>query len=151
MMPYNAAYVYVHLCLRKSVSVCGKQSAGSIDSQGLWDLLPSPFSWAVTFLAVTLSKESWQLSRCVSCVCMSGCVLISSCFPPSLQVSVCWCLTGGLRKTLPGKCIWASARRTAGEGLSLRWCSLLLKLLSFNLWVLHDPSLIHLPATLSFS
>lgn len=73
-------------------------------------------------------KETWQPSRCVcvfvSCVRVWLCV-ISFCIPPSLQVSVCWCLMGGLQKTLPGRCTWSSTRRTAGEGPSLRWRSLL--------------------------
>lgn len=67
----------------------------------------------------------------------------------SLQVSVCWCLMGGSRKTLPGKCIWSSTRRTAGEGPSLRRCSLLLRLLAFNISTRRTASLISLPATLS--
>lgn len=118
-------------------------------SQGLWDLLLSPHSGAITPLAVTHSKETWQLSRCVPCVCATGCLLINSCVPLSLQVSLCWCLTGGSQKTLPGKCTWASTRRTAGEGLLQRRYRLLLRLLSFNLSALHHAYLIHLPVTQS--
>lgn len=102
---------------------------------------PSPL-WLSTF-----SKETWQPSRC-ECVCVFVlrvhvwlCV-ITFCIPPPPQVSVCWCLMGGLQKTLPGRCTWSSTR-TAGEGPSLRCCSLLLRLLSFNLSALHiaSPSL----------
>lgn len=63
---------------------------------------------------------------------------------PSPQVSVCWCLTGGSQKTLPGRCTWSSTRRTAGEGPSLRWCGLLLRLLPFNLSARHAASRIPL-------
>ena len=80
---------------------------------------------------------------------MSGYVLISFCIPPSLQVSVCWCLMGGSQKTLPGKCTWSSTRRTAGEGLLLRQSNLLHRLLSFNLSTRCTTSLVSHPATAS--
>lgn len=99
---------------------------------------PSPL-WLSTF-----SKETWQQSRC-ECVYVWLCV-ITFCIPPPLQVSVCWCLMGGLQKTLPGRCTWSSTR-TAGEGPSLRWRSLLLRLLSFNLSAHHAASPSPLPAT----
>lgn len=120
--------VCFHLRTRQSVCVCDKETAGSIDSHGLWDLLPSPFSGAITSLAVKffVKRPDSRADVCVfvSCVHVWLCV-ISFCIPPSLQVSVCWCLMGGLQKTLPGRCTWSSTRRTAGEGPSLRWCSLL--------------------------
>lgn len=54
------------------------------------------------------------------CVCVRVllCADLDLHIPPFPQVSVCWCLTGGSRKTLPGRCTWSSTRRTAGEGLS---------------------------------
>ncbi len=61
---HTVQYVYcVFMCLLSKketvcVCICDKETAGSIDSQGLWDLLPSPFTRAVTSLAVTFSKET---------------------------------------------------------------------------------------------
>lgn len=124
MIPYNV--VYAHVFKKETVGVClsdyNKDCAGSSDSQGLWDLLPSPFFFP--------RPSPWRLSPSVkradrrtgACGAPAhACVLISphKCSPP-LQESVCWCLTGGSPKTLPGKCTWASARRTAGEGLPSR-------------------------------
>ena len=100
------------------------------------------FLGAVTSPAVTFSNDTRQPGWCVRfffCFFFYACVRVWLCadlvlhIPPSPQVSVCWCLMGGSRKTLPGRCTWSSTRRTAGEGLSASRRSLLLRLLSFNL------------------
>lgn len=98
---------------------------------------PSPL-----WLSPSLNRPDSWAGVCHKCACL----LIS--MPPSLQVSACWCLMGGLQKTLPGRCTWASTRRTAGEGLSLRWCCMLPSLLSFNPSTTHSSSLILPPRLL---
>ena len=111
--------------------------------KGLGDLLQSPF-----FLgAVTFSNDTRQPGWCVRfvffvCVCVHVwlCADIVLHIPP--QVSVCWCLTGGSQKTLPGRCTWSSTRRTAGEGLPASRRSLLLRLPSFNLSARRATSLV---------
>lgn len=75
---------------------------------------PSPL-----WLSASVKRPDSWAGVCHVCACRALCwSALTRLFP--LQVSVCWCLMGGLQKTLPGKCTWASTRRTAGEGLSPR-------------------------------
>ncbi len=142
-------------CLKKRQSVCvfvTKRLLAALIHKAFGTcfrhLLPGPSPlWLSPLVKRPDSRAG--VCVCVSCVCISGCVLISFCMPASLQVSACWCHTGESQKTLPGKCTWSSTRRTAGEGLSLRRRSLLLTLFSFNLSTRRTSSPIPLPATSS--
>lgn len=144
--------VCFHLRKRQPVCVCDKETAGSIDSHGLRDLLPSPFSGAITSLAVKFfvkrPDSRADVCVCLCRVCMSGCVWSVFAYLPLCRYQSVGASWGDCRRHYLGD---VHDHQPGGQQVRDRhWGgAVCFRLLSFNLSAHHTASPVPLPATSS--